>query len=64
MNMCIILRTAMFTNPRRISLHIRLNYSNPPVKRNAYSSMTKFSINALRYMASLPPIQMWVVKKN
>ena len=40
------------------------DYSNPLVKRNAYSSMPKFSINALRYIASLPPIQMWVVKKN
>jgi hypothetical protein len=40
------------------------NYYNPPVKRNAYSSMLKFFINALHYIASQPPIQMWVVKKK
>ena len=40
------------------------NYYNPPVKRNAYSSMPKFSINVICYIASQPPIQMWVVKKK
>ena len=39
-------------------------YYTPAVKRNAYSSMSEFSINALRYIASQPPVQMWVVKKK
>jgi hypothetical protein len=40
-------------------------YSSVPVKkRSAYASLPKFSINAQCFIASQPPIQMWVVKKN
>ena len=39
-------------------------YSNPrPVKRSALASMPPFSYGARRMMNSLPPLQMWVVKK-
>ena len=40
-------------------------YSNPSyVKRNGLASMPSFSYGARRMMNSLPPLQMWVVKKK
>ena len=40
-------------------------YSNPSyVKRSGLASMPPFSYGARRMMNSLPPLQMWVVKKN
>ena len=40
-------------------------YSNPSyVKRNGLASMPPFSYGARRMMNSLPPLQMWVVKKR
>ena len=40
-------------------------YSNPSyVKRNGLASMSSFSYGARRMMNSLPPLQMWVVKKK
>ena len=40
-------------------------YSNPSyVKRNGFASMPPFSYGARRVMNSLPPLQMWVVKKK
>ena len=60
MNMCIILQIIMFINPRRIS-----SYPNPSyVKRSGLASMPPFSYGARRMMNSLPPLQMWVVKKK
>ena len=40
-------------------------YSNPSyVKRNGLASMPSFSYGARRMMNSLPPLQLWVVKKK
>ena len=40
-------------------------YPNPSyVKRNGLASMPPFSDGARRVMNSLPPLQMWVVKKK
>ena len=40
-------------------------YINPSyVKRNGLASMPSFSYGARRMMNSLPPLQMWVVKKK
>ena len=40
-------------------------YSNPSyVKPNGLASMPSFSYGARRMMKSLPPLQMWVVKKK
>jgi len=40
-------------------------YPNPSyVKRNGLTSMPPFSYGAHRVMNSLPPLQMWVVKKR
>ena len=40
-------------------------YPNPSyVKRNGLASMPPFSYGARRAMNSLPPLQMWVVKKK
>ena len=40
-------------------------YSNPSyVKRNGLASIPSFSYGAHRMMNSLPPLQMWVVKKK
>ena len=40
-------------------------YPNPSyVKRNGLASMPSFSHGARRMMNSLPPLQMWVVKKK
>ena len=65
MNMCIILQIIMFISPRRISLLIHA-YSNPsPVKQSAFALMPPFSYGwACIMMNSLPPLQVWVVKKK
>src|SRR3954470_6519203 len=40
-------------------------YSNPSyVKRNGLAALPPFSYGARRVMNSLPPLQMWVVKKK
>ena len=40
-------------------------YSNPSyMKQNGLASMPSFSYGARRMMNSLPPLQMWVVKKK
>ena len=65
MNMGIIFQTIMFISPRRNFSAYSYAYSNPSyVKRSGLASMPPFSYGARRMMNSLPPLQMWVVKKK
>ena len=65
MDMCIILQIIMFISPQKNFSAYSYAYSNPSyVKRNGLASMPSFSYGARRMMNSLPPLQMWVVKKK
>ena len=65
MNMSIILLIIMFIMSSKNFSAYSYAYPNfSYVKRNGLASMPPFSYGACRVMNSLPPLQMWVVKKK
>src|SRR3954468_13256398 len=64
MNMSIILQNYVHKSSKNFSAYAYA-YPNPSyVKRNGLAALPPFSYGARRVMNSLPPLQMWVVKKR